>query len=71
MNEVREYVKGRLRVELEVGGSPMIMVESGKVGFVGQEYLPTLSVLDKMIPVVVQMWIVVDHAVFDSQPEGC
>ena len=69
MEVVHEMV--RLMVVLVVGKSLRVMGGSSEVQFVGQECLPTLLALDKMEPVVKQMWVVVDHTVFDSQPEGC
>ena len=54
-----------------MGRSPKVVAGSDRGEVVGQEYLPILLALGKRGPVVVQMQVVVDHAVFDSQPGGC
>ena len=61
----------RFRVELEVDESPRVVVESDGAKVVGQEYLPIHLALGRMVPVVEQMWVVVDLGAFDSQPAGC
>ena len=68
---VREFVRVRNKVGLEVGGSPMVMEESDKEEAVGQEYLPILLALGKTEPVVRQKQVIVDHIVSDSQLEVC
>ena len=54
-----------------MGKSLKIVAESGEVESVGQEYLTILLALDREGQVVEQMWVIVDHTVFDFLPEVC
>ena len=66
-----EHEMVRLMVVWVMGRSPKVMAGSDGGEVVGQEYLPIPLALGKRGPVVIQMRVIVDCAVFDSQPGGC